>query len=32
MNEDTVRQELNRIHNHWHNVLDKIVVNTPTRP
>lgn len=29
MNEDTVRQELNRIHNHWHNVLDKIVVNTP---
>lgn len=29
MNEDTVRQQLNRIHNHWHNVLDKIVVNTP---
>lgn len=29
MNEDTVRRELNRIHNHWHNVLDKIVVNTP---
>lgn len=29
LNEDTVRQELNRVHNHWHNVLDKIVVNTP---
>ena len=29
LNEDTVRQELNRVHTHWHNVLDKIVVNTP---
>ena len=29
LNEDTVRQELIRVHNHWHNVLDKIVVNTP---
>lgn len=29
MNEETVREELNRVHNHWHNVLDKIVVNTP---
>lgn len=29
LNEETVRQELNRVHHHWHNVLDKIVVTTP---
>ncbi|XTZ40210.1 GH36-type glycosyl hydrolase domain-containing protein [Salmonella enterica] len=29
LNEDTARQELNNVHRYWHNVLDKIVVNTP---
>jgi len=29
LNEDTAREELNHVHRYWHNVLDKIVVNTP---
>lgn len=29
LNEDTARQELDNVHRYWHNVLNKIVVNTP---
>ncbi|WP_312061843.1 GH36-type glycosyl hydrolase domain-containing protein [Pantoea septica] len=29
LNADNVREALNRVHQHWHTILDKIVVNTP---
>ncbi|WP_447858344.1 GH36-type glycosyl hydrolase domain-containing protein [Enterobacter ludwigii] len=29
LNEDAAHQELNRVHDYWHSVLDKIVVTTP---
>lgn len=29
LNEETVREELNNVHRHWHRLLDKIVVDTP---
>ena len=29
LNEDAARNELNQVHQMWHNLLDKLVVNTP---